>query len=68
MEEKNGSVVRRLVGYDRFEGWKAWEALARLYRVVRMYVNFYQPSLKLIEKERVGAKVSKKYDGAKTPY
>jgi hypothetical protein len=68
VEEKNGSVVRRLVGYDGFEGWKAWEALARLYRVVRRYVNFYQPSLKLVEKERIGAKVSKKYDDAKTPY
>jgi hypothetical protein len=68
VEEKNGSVVLRLVGYDGFEGWKAWEALARLYRVVRRYVNFYQPSLKLVEKERIGAKVSKKYDDAKTPY
>ena len=36
VEEKNGSVVRRLVGYDRFEGRKAWEALAQLYRVLRM--------------------------------
>jgi len=68
VEEKNGSVVRRLVGYDRFEGRQAWEALAQLYRVLRKYVNFFQPSLKLIEKERTGAKVSKKYDKAKTPY
>ena len=68
VEEKNGSVVRRLVGYDRFEGRKAWEALAQLYRVLRTYINFFQPSLKLIEKERKGAKVSKKYDTAKTPY
>jgi len=68
VEEKNGSVVRRLVGYDRFEGHKAWEALAQLYRVLRMYVNFFQPSLKLVEKERLGAKVSKKYDSAKTPF
>jgi len=68
VEEKNGSVVRRLVGYDRFEGRRAWEALAQLYRVLRKYVNFFQPSLKLIEKERTGAKVSKKYDLAKTPY
>ena len=68
VEEKNGSVVRRLVGYDRFEGLKAWEALARLYRVLRQYVNFFQPSLKLLEKERRGAKVSKKYDSAKTPF
>jgi len=68
VEEKNGSVVRRLVGYDRFEGRKAWEALAHLYRVLRKYVNYFQPSLKLIEKERQGAKVSKKYDKAQTPY
>ena len=68
VEEKNGSVVRRLVGYDRFEGRRAWEALAQLYRVLRKYVNFFQPSLKLIEKERLGAKVSKKYDKAQTPY
>ncbi len=68
VEEKNGSVVRRLVGYDRFEGRKAWEALAELYRMLRKYVNFFQPSLKLIKKERCGAKVSKKYDKARTPY
>jgi hypothetical protein len=68
VEEKNGSVVRRLVGYDRFEGTQAWTALAQLYRVLRAYVNFYQPSLKLMEKERLGANVSKKYDSAKTPY
>ena len=61
-------MVRRLVGYDRFEGRRAWEALAQLYRVLRKYVNFFQPSLKLIEKERQGAKVSKKYDKAQTPY
>jgi hypothetical protein len=48
VEEKNGSVVRRLVGYDRFEGREAWEALAKLYCVLRKYVNFFQPSLKLL--------------------
>ncbi len=68
VEEKNGSVVRRLVGYDRFEGTKAWEALGQLYRVLRKYINYFQPSLKLVKKERDGAKVSKKYDAAKTPY
>jgi hypothetical protein len=68
VEEKNGSVVRRMVGYERFEGRKAWEALARFYRVLRMYVNFFQPSLKLLEKSRDGARVTKKYDKAKTPY
>jgi len=68
VEEKNGSVVRRLVGYDRFEGRRAWEALARLYAVLRKYINFFQPSLKLTEKKRHGAKVTKRYDQAKTPF
>ena len=68
VEEKNGSVVRRLVGYDRYQGMKAWEALTQLYCVLRKYINFFQPSLKLLEKERRGAKVSKKYDSAKTPF
>ena len=68
VEEKNGSIVRRIIGYDRFEGREAWEALSELYRVLRVYVNFFQPSLKLLSKERNGAKVSKKYDVAKTPH
>jgi hypothetical protein len=68
VEEKNGSVVRRVIGYDRYEGRKAWEALSELYRVLRVYVNFFQPSLKRLSKERCGAKVKKKYDVAKTPY
>ena len=68
VEEKNGSVVRRLVGYDRFEGQEAWEALTQLYKVMRLYVNFFQPSLKLLSKERVNAKVTKRYHPAKTPF
>ena len=68
VEEKNGSIVRRIIGYDRFEGRAAWEALSELYRVLRVYVNFFQPSLKLLSKKRSGAKVSKKYDTAKTPH
>ncbi len=47
VEEKNGSVVRRLVGYSRYQGTKAWEALANFYHVLRQYINFFQPSLKL---------------------
>jgi hypothetical protein len=68
VEEKNGSVVRRLIGYDRFEGLKAWEALTQLYKVMRLYVNFFQPSMKLLSKARSSAKVTKKYHPAKTPY
>ena len=51
VEEKNGSVVRRLIGYDRYEGLGAWRALIQLYEILRLYVNFFQPSMKLIEKQ-----------------
>ena len=68
VEEKNGSVVRRLIGYDRYEGLGAWRALIHLYEILRLYVNFFQPSMKLIEKQREGVRVKKRYDRAQTPY
>ncbi len=68
VEEKNGSIVRRLIGYDRYEGLEAQQALIELYAVLRLYVNFFQPSLKLDSKERHGGKVVKKYKQAQTPY
>lgn len=68
VEEKNGSVVRRMIGYDRYEGRKAWNTLCKLYRELRLYVNFFQPSLKLLEKHREGAKVTRHYEPARTPY
>lgn len=67
VEQKNGSVVRRLVGYGRLEGIRAVEALARLYTASRLFVNFFQPSFKLAEKTRVGARVSKRYHAPETP-
>jgi hypothetical protein len=68
VEQKNGSIVRRTVGYDRFEGSAACQQMAALYGVLRLYVNFFQPSLKLVSKHREGGKVTKKYDRAQTPY
>ena len=68
VEEKNGSVVRRLVGYDRYEGKVAWRALSALYQVLRLYVNFFQPSMKLVSKQTRGSQVTKRYDEAQTPY
>ena len=67
VEQKNGSVVRRLAGYGRLEGIRAVEALARLYSASRLFVNFFQPSFKLAEKKRVGARVSKRYHAPETP-
>ena len=68
VEQKNGAVVRRIVGYRRFEGPKAAAALAELYVSVRLFQNFFQPSFKLAEKTREGAKVRKRYYPPATPY
>ncbi len=67
VEQKNGSVVRRLVGYGRLEGIAAGEALMRLYSASRLFVNFFQPSFKLAEKSRLGPRVSKRYHAPETP-
>lgn len=67
VEQKNGSVVRQLVGYDRFAGERAYRQLAEVYRAVRLYVNFFQPSLKLQLKRRDGSHVYRRYDAAQTP-
>lgn len=68
VEQKNGSVVRRLTGYRRFEGLEAVAALADLYASARLFVNFFQPSFKLAEKVRDGAHVHKRYHKPATPY
>jgi hypothetical protein len=67
VEQKNGAVVRCLVGYRRLEGMAAARELARLYAVARLFVNFFQPSFKLIEKSRDGALVRRRYDAPATP-
>ena len=67
VEQKNGAVVRRLVGYGRLSGLAAAEALSRLYSSSRLFVNFFQPSFKLLEKTRVGAHVRKRYQAPRTP-
>ena len=68
VEQKNWSVVRRTVGYDRWESDEEYELLQSIYRDLRLYINFFQPVLKLIGKERTGNKVLRRYDRAKTPY
>jgi len=68
VEQKNYSVVRKAVGYWRYDTEEELEVLNELYGRLRLYTNFFQPVMKLIEKTRVGSKVRKKYDQAKTPY
>lgn len=68
VEQKNWSVVRRLVGYDRYETEEELELLKTIYLDHRLYVNFFQPVLKLVSKHRIGSKVIKRYDVASTPF
>jgi hypothetical protein len=68
VEQKNWSVVRRTVGYDRLESQEQFALLESIYQDLRLYVNFFQPVLKPIKKERIGNKTVRKYDTARTPY
>jgi len=68
VEQKNWPVVRQQVGYGRYNTSAELQVLRALYRHLRLYVNFFQPQMKLVSKTRAGAKVSKRYDTAKTPY
>ncbi|MBU4175404.1 MAG: DDE-type integrase/transposase/recombinase [Actinobacteria bacterium] len=67
IEQKNGAVIRRFVGYDRFSGVVAGQLFGQLYQAVRLYVNYFQPSFKLREKTREGSRVIKKYYKPATP-
>jgi hypothetical protein len=67
IEQKNGAVIRKLVGYGRLEGLGSAAALARLHDVARLYVNYFQPSFKLKSKTREGAKIKKQYHTPATP-
>jgi integrase-like protein len=68
VEQKNGAVVRHLVGYDRFASKAAHAQLRRVYELARLHVNFFQPVQKLVTKTRVGARAHRVYDRAQTPY
>ena len=68
VEQKNWSVIRRVIGYDRFSSREAFKTLENVYMVLRLYINFFQPVSKLVRKSRHGAKVYKVYDTAQTPY
>ena len=68
VEQKNGAVVRALVGYDRFASRAAYAQLARVYELARLHVNFFQPTQKLVHKSRDGAHTRRVYDAAQTPF
>jgi transposase InsO family protein len=67
VEQKNWSVARRAIGYGRYVGVAATAALNRVYDVLRLHVNFWQPSHHLRAKWREGSKLCKRYGRAITP-
>jgi hypothetical protein len=68
VEQKNWPVVRQNVGYARYDTPAELACLNELYASLRLYVNFFQPQMKLVSKTRRGAKVTKRFDQARTPY
>jgi len=68
VEQKNWSVVRRQLGYARYESREALAQLNAVYELLGPWVNHWQPAMKLVGKERDGAKVIKRYDVPQTPY
>ncbi len=68
VEQKNWSVVRHTIGYDRFDSMDQLLLLNSIYDDLRLYVNFFQPVLKLVDKQRVDDRTIRTYDKAMTPY
>jgi hypothetical protein len=68
VEQKNYSVVRQMVGYQRFDTAAELIVLKQLYATLRLYTNFFQPTMKLKNKERFGSRVKKSYHVPQTPY
>lgn len=68
VEQKNWTHVRKLLAWDRYDAPPAVEAINDLYRnELRLWMNLFQPSVKLLRKVRVGSKVRRKYGPAQTP-
>jgi hypothetical protein len=68
VEQRNWSHIRKVVGYGRLDSPAELAILKELYACLRLYKNFFQPTIKLLEKVRVEGKIHRKYDQAKTPY
>jgi len=68
VEQKNWSVVRHTIGYDRLETPAELALLRSIYTDLRLYINFFQPVLKLVGKQRIDSKTVRTYDQATTPY
>ena len=67
VEQKNGAVIRRFLGHERYSGQVARQTIAHLHGAMRLYINYFQPSFKLMEKTRNGSAVIKRYSPPATP-
>jgi hypothetical protein len=67
VEQKNWDVVRKMIGYGRFDTKGQLDIIRRIHNLLALYQNYFQPSQKLTSKQRIGAKVKKSYDVAQTP-
>lgn len=67
IEQKNWDIVRKMIGYGRFDTYGQLAVMERIYGLLTLYQNYFQPSQKLVAKQRIGSKVKKKYDEAQTP-
>ena len=68
IEQKNFTAVRTYSGYYRYDTKDQLDVLNDLYSHIRIYLNYFHPSMKLLSKTRSGSKITKKYDTPKTPY
>lgn len=68
VEQKNGHVVRRFLGYSRIDALEAINAMNKFYGKLELYINHFVPSRKCVSKERIGSKYKRIYDKAKSPY
>lgn len=67
VEQKNWDIVRKMIGYGRFDTLEQLDTLRDIYGLLALYQNYFQPSRKLLSKLRIGAKTRKSYDQAQTP-
>jgi hypothetical protein len=69
IEQKNWTHVRKLMGWDRYDTQEAVDAMNDLYRnELRLFMNLFMPSMKLLRKERIGSKLTRYYDKPLTPF
>jgi hypothetical protein len=68
VEQKNWTHVRKVVGYRRMDSTEELEIVRECYAKVCLYKNYFQPTMKLVEKIREGGKIRRKYDEPRTPY